>query len=109
MTDEIEAVARALFEADEDLIEISQIELRVHGAHAVADALGPRPTWDDPRNAPILSGYRFRARAAIAALDAARGARKVQTCPRAPYPFRYCPGCTGGNDCVMTPPPETAP
>lgn len=49
------------------------------------------------------------ARAAIAALDAVRASRKAQTCPRAPHPFRYCPDCTGGNDCAMTPAPEDKP
>ena len=84
MTDEIEAVARAIHDG--------RIPFEVFG--------------ENPENTEFA---RDLARAAIAALDAVRGARKVQTCPRAPYPFRYCPDCTGGNDCVMTPPPETAP
>lgn len=74
MTDnaEVEAVARALFEADEDLNDAHEAELRAKGQHAAADALGPRSKWDDPRNAPILDGFRFRARAAITAIDGVR-------------------------------------
>lgn len=79
---EVEAVARALFEADEDLNDASEAELRAKGHHFAADALGPRSKWSDPRNAPILNGFRFRARAAIAALDGVRGWRPIETAPK---------------------------
>lgn len=83
--DEVEAVARA-----------------IHGTRYPANAWGMVE--------PIAASFfKAEARAAIAALDAVRASRKAQTCPRAPHPFRYCPDCTGGNDCAMTPAPEDKP
>lgn len=68
--DMIERVARALFEADEDLNDMAAAECRAAGDHLAADILAERSRWDDPRNAPILDGFRYRARKAIEAIRA---------------------------------------
>lgn len=67
----VEAVAKAIFEADEDLNDEQEARLRAAGNHVAADCLGgPRARWDDPKNASVLGAFRRRAQAAIAALSA---------------------------------------
>lgn len=59
--DLVECVAKALFEADEDLID------RQNDPPEVKELLGPRTTWDTPCNAPIQDAFRERARYALRA------------------------------------------
>lgn len=59
----IEAMAKALFNFEEDLNRHTA-ELRAKGLVEAADLLGPRESWDDPKNAHCHEAYRGRALAA---------------------------------------------
>ncbi|MGE8129070.1 hypothetical protein ACQKQD_19015 [Methylobacterium sp. NPDC080182] len=104
--DLIEIVARAIFEADEDLNDAQEARLRAAGQTAAADCLaGPRARWDDPKNASILDAFRLRARAAIKAYRATEGRivalpalmliRDCAVCACEPEPIPNCPACGG--------------
>ncbi len=104
--DLIEAVAQAIFEADEDIVEAEEARLRAVGETVAADCLaGPRARWDDPKNAPILDAFRERARAAIKAVRVAEAGdtitpamvqvRDCAVCACEPEPIPNCPACGG--------------
>ena len=69
----IEAVARILYETDEDIVDEAIAELTATGEVAWQEGRNPRLVWDD-LDGTLQLAYRRRARAAIAVMSGPKSA-----------------------------------